>query len=113
MDCEHSVQAFLDPNHCRRRGRCESEIGCSDFQGLDLSRRFLHGPADTSTVWAFLVKLTPNRPTSGWPVTRSGILRGGILRDETITDIFASLFRMSRTDRSAKRHALAPLLSRG
>ena len=42
-------------------------------------------------------------PTSCLLVTRSGILRGGILRDDTIADIFASLLRMSRTDRSANK----------
>jgi hypothetical protein len=37
---------------------CQRQISDKDFLGIWPS---------TSAEWAFLVKLTPNRPTSGWP----------------------------------------------
>src|SRR5271165_1791312 len=51
---------------CQSVGRNLSELSAGDLSQPDFSGVWMA----TSAVWAFYVQLTPNRPTSGWPVIR-------------------------------------------
>jgi hypothetical protein len=59
------------------------ELCCLDFPQRCLSFLIRENSSDEASwaVWAFPVKLTPNRPTSGWPVTgaQSAVVRFAIV----------------------------------